>query len=399
MLPVASVRAGTTEVSVLDQATVDRLRRLDGQGYPVLSVFLSLEPGPASLRSIPTRIKDVVAHAKDTAEQLPREQRISLRNDIETLSRASFAADLGRGVAIFKSEGAGIDEHVALPGPVRDRALIDTVPYLRPLEAMLDHYRRFCVAVVDARFASILRFRMDRLETWEEMRSAALGEEDFRKPNYGGFSGYDERRVRAHTDEMLTRHYREIATRLGELATQGSGYDLLIVGGPEVHTAGVVDALHVDVAKRLAGTFVIDPHTMTPAIVLEHAKGVASAYEKAEEERLVARLVDTAASRGDAVVGLVDTAMAVNRRAVQTLVVQADRTTPGSVCRSCGWISAPAGEDCPSCGGTVDSTPDIVDALADSVRNSGGTVQHVIVDTRLAEDEIGAFLRYHAATA
>jgi rRNA maturation endonuclease Nob1 len=126
---------------------------------------------------------------------------------------------------------------------------------------------------------------------------------------------------------------------------------------------------------------------------------VASAYEKAEEERLVARLVDTAASRGDAVVGLVDTAMAVNRRAVQTLVVQADRTTPGSVCRSCGWISAPAGEDCPSCGGTVDSTPDIVDALADSVRNSGGTVQHVMVDTRLAEDEIGAFLRYHAATA
>jgi peptide chain release factor subunit 1 len=387
---------------VLEQATVDRLRRVDGRGFPVLSVYFGLGPGPESLRSIPPRMKDVLSHVKEAAADLPRDQRMSVREDIESLSKAStsFTSDLGRGVAIFKSSAAGIDEHLVLPGPVRDRAVIDSVPYLRPLEAMLDHYRRFCVAVVDGRFASVFRFRMDQLESWEEMASAAIGEESFRKANYGGFSGYDERRVRAHADELLARHYRAIAARLDALLTEEPGYDLLIIGGHEVHAAGVVDALQPDLAKRLAGTFVIDPHTMTPATVLEHSKSVAQAFEAVEQQRLVDRLLDAAASRGDAVVGVDEATDAANRRAVDTLVIQADRTTPGSVCRSCGWIALDSESQCPACGGSVDWIPDIVDALGESVRNSGGSVQHVIVDTRLADAEVGAFLRYQqSATA
>lgn len=42
---------------------------------------------------------------------------------------------------------------------------------------------------------------------------------------------------------------------------------------------------------------------------------------------------------------------------------------------------------------------DIIDALGESVRSNGGTVHHVIVDTKLADEEVGAFLRYHAASA
>ena len=229
---------------MLEQTTVDSLRQMDGQGFPVLSVFLGLEPGPETLRSIPTRMKDLLSPAKEASESLPRDQRMSLREDIESLSNASssFTSDLGRAVAIFKSSGAGIDEHVVLPGPVRDRAVVDAVPYLRPLEAMLDHYRRFCVAVVDGRFASLFRFRMDQLESWEEMASGAIGEADFRKANYGGISGYSERRVRAHADELLARHYRDIAARLDALLAE-EGFDLLIIGGPEVHTSGLVDVL------------------------------------------------------------------------------------------------------------------------------------------------------------
>jgi peptide chain release factor subunit 1 len=380
---------------------VDRLRRVDGRGFPILSVYFGLEPGPETLRSIPTRMKDVLSHVKEVVAELPRDQRMSAREDIESLSKAStsFTSDLGRGVAIFKSSAAGIDEHIVLPGPVRDRAVVDSVPYLRPLEAMLDHYRRFCVAVVDGRFASVFRFRMDRLESWEEMASAAIGEESFRKVNYGGFSGYDERRVRAHADELLARHYRDIAARLDALFTE-PGYDLLIIGGHDVHASGVVEALQPDLAKRLAGTFVIDPHTMTPATVLEHSKSVAQAFEALEQQRLVDRLLDAAASRGNAVLGVDEATDAANRRAVDTLVIHADRTTPGSVCRSCGWIALDSESQCPACGESVDWVPDIVDALGESVRNSGGSVQHVIVDTRLADAEVGAFLRYQqSATA
>ena len=386
---------------MLDQATVDRLRRLDGRGLPVLSVYLSLEPRPETLRTIPTRLKDLLSDIKDDADELARDQRMSLRKDIDALSKSStgFASDLGRGVAIFRASGAGIDEHVGLPGPVRDRAVLDVSPYLRPLEAMLGHYRRFCVAVVDARFASIFRFRMDNLETWEEMRSPAMAEEDFRKINYGGFAGYDERRVRAHADEVLVRHYREIASRLDDLFDEEPGYDLLILGGSEVHAAGVVDALPPPLTKCLAGTFVIDTHTMTAATVLEHSKLVAEAFEVDEQRHLVSRLMDAAAANGAAVIGVDESTDAANQRAVETLVVQADHTAPGTVCGNCGWIAGPTESVCTACGHEPAWVPDIIDALGDSVRSNGGRIRHVIVETKLADEEVGAFLRYPVATA
>ena len=51
----------TQEVKVLDQAQIDRLRRTDTGGYPVLSVYVNLQPGPESLRNLPARIKDLLS--------------------------------------------------------------------------------------------------------------------------------------------------------------------------------------------------------------------------------------------------------------------------------------------------------------------------------------------------
>ena len=125
-----------------------------------MSLYVNLEPGPESLRTVPARIKDLLAHAAEESANLSRSQRISVRSDIESLLSdvGRFGSDLGRSVAVFRSNGADLDEHLTLPGPVRDRAIVDTGPYLRPLEAMIEHYPRFCVAVVGRRLASIFRF-------------------------------------------------------------------------------------------------------------------------------------------------------------------------------------------------------------------------------------------------
>ena len=56
------------EVKVLDQVSIDRLRQMDTKGFPVLSVYVNLHPGPESLRSVPARLKDLLAHVdEDTA--------------------------------------------------------------------------------------------------------------------------------------------------------------------------------------------------------------------------------------------------------------------------------------------------------------------------------------------
>jgi len=388
---VASAVVDPEEVKVLDQASIDRLRQTDTGGYPVLSLYVNLEPGPESLRSIPARVKDLLAHAEEESATLSRPHRISIRDDSRSLlgDLGRLGSDLGRSVAIFRSNGVGLDEQLTLPGPVRDRAIIDTVPYVRPLQAMLEHYPRFCVAVVGRRVASIFRFSMGDLETWEEMR-----DEEVRKANYGGFSGYEEHRVRARSDEVTTKHYRHIGARLAELRRSDGGFDLLIIGGSDAHVAGVEETLPPDVSSVLAGSFTIDPGTMTPAIVLTFATEVAEEWESQNERELVAQLFDAAASGGPAVLGLEDVCAAVNRRAVDVLFVQVGHAVPGSACADCGWVSCRAESHCPACGTSLSRVPDLVDRLGESVRAAGGGVQHVLNDGPLAEIEVGARLRY-----
>ena len=376
---------------MLETAAVDRLRAIQGDGYPILSVYLGLKPGVGTLRALPTRLKDLLAPLADPTADLSRDQRMSLRGDVDSLFDLStrISQDLGRGVAVFKCSAIGLDEYLSLPGPVRDRAVVDTTPYIRPLDAMLEHYRRFAVVVIERRRASIFRYSMDHLEAWEE-----LSEEEIRKANWGGFAGYEERRVRSRADEVAGRHYRDVAARLYGLWRE-VGFDLLALGGPQEHVEGLQVALHADLKARLAGTFTIDPGTMTPALVLEQTTEVAEEYERRQALDAVGRLLDMAQAGGTAVVGIEETVAPVNRKAVDLLYVQGTGTVAGSACTKCGALATNgAAPLCPRCGGETRAVPDLLDAMAESVRSSGGKVQHVLTDTPLRDFQVGAALRY-----
>lgn len=376
---------------MLTSDTIDRIRNQGDGVSPVLSVYVGLEPGIDSVRDLPTRLNGMLADVQRSADDLPREQRLALRADVDAVVElpGRVVGKIGRGVAVFRSSGAGIDEVVELPGPVRDRVVVDTAPYVRPLDAILEHYRRFCVAVVDRRLGSIFQFHMGELETWEEMR-----DEEVRKANYGGFAGYEERRVRSRADVVVARHYKEVAARLSELERSEPGFDLLILGGPDEHVEGLIVAIPPDLVKKLAGRFTIDPGTMTPAIVLDQSRRVAAAFEADEQREVVGRLFDTVGSGGAAVLGIEDTIDAVNRRAVETLVVRAGLTEPGTTCADCGWLQREADGPCSACGAQVREVPDVIDAIAAAVRAAGGDVHHILVASDLDEHEVGAFLRY-----
>ena len=75
--------------------------------------------------------------------------------------------------------------------------------------------------------------------------------------------------------------------------------------------------------------------------------------------------------------------------AIQTLLVQEGATTAGVVCEDSGWLAA-AGDTCPVCGQPTRHTPDVIDALVQSVVGEGGSVKHVEGDTQLKEYTLAA---------
>jgi len=378
---------------LLDRSTVERLRGADTAGRPVVSVYLGLGPDRDQLRSIVTRLKALVHPLREgPAMAAAGEEAGRLRQDLEAVVAMAdrVSTDPGRGAALFVCSAAGLAEHVSLPAPVRDRAVVDTSPYLGPLEAMLAHFRRYCAVVLDRRLASIYRFHMGALESWEVM-----GEEEIRKDNYGGFSGFAEQRVRAHAGTVARRLFRRVAARLGELYRAGE-YDLLTIGGLPTNVSGLVAELPADLKARLTGTFTVDPRPAAPAEIEGHCRALAEEHDREIDLRLVEELMDAAGARSRGVLGLDRVLDAVNQQAIDLLLLDAGETVSGVACPSCGWL-ARTGEACPSCGARTRRVADLYDAAAEAARAGGGSVRYVLAETPLHHFEAGATTRFPVA--
>jgi peptide chain release factor subunit 1 len=271
---------------------------------------------------------------------------------------------------------------------VRDRVVLDATPYLRPLLAALEEYHRYVVAVVDREKAWIYEFSMGRLEEKAKAHGRAL-----REPNYaGGWQGWKEDKTHHKAELLARRHYRQAAARIEEVMRR-RGAEILIVGGHAETVAEFLPFLPHQLQPTVAGTFVVDPSTMSPGQLRERADEVADAYERREEQQLVAETLEKVAAGGFAAAGLEWCLMAVDEKGIQLLLIEDDEQVPGRVSDRCGWLGLD-GDECPVCGEPTRKTADVIDEMATAVVDSGGRVEHVYADTELRSHVVAARLRF-----
>jgi peptide chain release factor subunit 1 len=372
--------------------TIDRLRRFRSADAPVLSVYVAVPADPGELRSVEPRLHTLLKPARSLAnsDELAHDEQQSLRADIaqvmELVPRAS--ALQGRAVAVFACHREKLHEEVVLPRLVRDRVEVDATPYLRPLLAVLDESHRYCVVIVERARAWMYVYEMRELMESTKVRGWGPRKRDFA----GGWHGYKERNVHNRAAQLSRRHFHETANAVDDLV-QRTGAELVIVGGHEETVAEFLPFLPHHLQSRVAGTFVIDPHTMSPGRVREHAEEVVDAYERNEETRLVAEALDRVGAHGLGAAGLEWCLDAATAEAIQLLLVHGDEVVPGRVCDNCGWLGLDGGE-CPVCGHPVRETPDVIDEMVAAVIDVGGRAEHVYADTALAQHRVAAFLRF-----
>src|SRR5436190_1428610 len=201
----------------IDPEVVERLLRFSSEDAPVISVYLAVPADPGELRGVETRLHSMLKPVRELGESdvLGHVERESLRHDLDrVLEVANRARELeGRGIGIFACQHAALYEEIVVPRRVRDRAVVDATPYLRPLFAVLDESHRYCVVVVDREQAWIYEFYMGELEDASRVRGRAL-----RKPDYaGGWQGYKEHTVHDKAQQLARRHYRDTAGRVDEV--------------------------------------------------------------------------------------------------------------------------------------------------------------------------------------
>jgi peptide subunit release factor 1 (eRF1) len=313
---------------------------------------------------------------------------MSLRSDLKTTQGQAdrIDADPAPAVAIFSCHGADWFEYLSLSRPVWDVSQVGNRPYLRPLRMAETEFRSAAV-IFEPRRSLVFTKRGGEFRQYGEVVEEAL-----RKSNYGGFSGYEERGVRSHADAVVQRHFKETADLVFQLF-QEEGFDFLFLGGHQEAIDEGSNLLHPYVRARLAGSFVIDTHTMTPAQIREQMAGLEETAVMAREADRVQELLDTAGAGGQAVLGLTDVLAAANTRAIDRLIVSGNFAKEGAVCEACGWLSR-NGVSCPLCGSGTRRTDDVVGEIIEATVDERGEVLQVSIASALDQKAIGALLRF-----
>jgi peptide chain release factor subunit 1 len=375
----------------LDEA-VHQLGTVESTDAPIVSVYWPVPADLGQLKAARAQLVDLVKLVRERAESrdLSHQVRMSLRADADRVLELDLLAPKlqGRTLAFFRCDQLGFEEAVVAPGGLPARTVLDATPFIRPLLEVLDEAHRYAVVVVDREHGWLFELYLGELERQERTEGRAL-----RKPNFA--AGDKEHGVHHKVQELAKRHYRETAEALRQLV-QDDGIELVVVGGHDDTVPAFLDQLPNDLRSKVVGTFVIDPHTMTPAAARDSAQAVVDAYERHEEEALVGQALERAATGGLGAVGPEWCLLAVDALAVEHLLVQADATVPGRVCDRCGWLGL-AGDECPVDGEPTRETPDVLDEMATRVIGSSGHVEHVRADTPLRDELVAALLRFPVA--
>jgi peptide subunit release factor 1 (eRF1) len=225
------------------------------------------------------------------------------------------------------------------------------------------------VAVVDRRHAWVFKVAGERIETLAQLAAAGV-----RSPGFGGWYGLESHRVHERVIQLTRHHYRETAALL-EQAMDAAEPQRLVVGGHEESIPQFLAVLPAGLSDRFAGSFVADPHTLTPARVRELAAPVIAHWVAAREQQLVAQVRELPPG-GRAAAGMQDCIAAVSQHAVQLLIVPDDGLIPGYACGRCG-VLAVTGGDCPGCGAALRAVPDLIEEMAVRTLGDGGQVEAV----------------------
>jgi len=350
---------------MISEADVQKLRAIHASGPSVLSLYLWVPVDVSALPGLPARADELLeVTAEGMGGQRPLRACRAERQTALGLLEEHAREWMGHTAAVFASQEAGIATTLALPCRLPDRAVLAVRPHVRPLLVALQWCPAFQIVVADRQHAWLFQVAGDRIDA--EAQPAAPGVRDHR---FGGWYGLESYRVNDRVAELAHRHYRDTAAMLEHSAQAGALP--LVVGGHEDSVPAFLAALPGDVRDRFAGSFVIDPHTMTPARVRALAAPVIEDWVNRREQQLIDQIVQEPPG-GLAAIGVNACLSAVNQRAVAVLVVPVGGLIPGFAC-SCGTLASEP-DGCPHGPPAVRPVPDLLEEMAVATRDDGGEV-------------------------
>jgi Bacterial archaeo-eukaryotic release factor family 10 len=341
---------------------VEKLRSSHAADASVLSLYIAVPPDTAALSDLAIRAVDLIEGA---TERSPG----TLRDEDEVLARRAVDEHArewpGHTLGIFVSEQLALLEVVPLPGISPERAVLAARPHVRPLLAALQKYPDHRLVIIDRQHAWLFSVTADRIEV------VARAPADFsRCQGFGGWYLEPSHGLQRVTE--LAPHLHPDAAGILDRLARSAGSLPLVVGGKADSIAHLLALLPRSVLAEYAGSFAVDPQTLTLARARELAAPVLTHWVETRERQLVQAITATQPGMPTAV-GLEECLAAVNAGTTDLLMVADEPIVPGFHCERCDVFSV-SSDGCCDWGAASWPVPDVLEEMVWRTLHGGGRV-------------------------
>ncbi len=297
-------------------AQLDRLAAWDAGPFPIVSLYLNLQPDdrgrdrfePFLRHELAARIETYKAHTPE---------RASLDRDAERIRSYVDGIDpSANGLALFTSSGANLFEAIVLAAPVSEhRLFIAQQPHLYSLALLLDEYPKYAALVADTHAARILVFAGNAVEREADIVGM--------KTKHHKMGGTAQNRYQRHMENFHLHHAKEVADVLTRIV-RGERISTVFVAGNEVILPLLKERFPKDVAERVADVANLDLRSAERDICETTIAALRKKDAASDRERVEALLEEYRAS-GLACVGAGQTRKAVELGQVDELLLPVTR--------------------------------------------------------------------------
>lgn len=368
------------------QSALSQLMAQPSTEQPFLSIYLDLTPDGNGTRPALRNLEQEFA-------------LVAERWRGHTAQLASFEADRqrimdyvnqdapleARSVAIFACHAENVWLTLPLQVPVPTHIVEDRYPHVFNLARVIDDHETYAIVLADSQESRILVVSLNEVEQAANTEAA----EEIRRFDAGGWAQMIFQR---RTDNVIKAHTKEIAAKLERIMKRYDVQHVIVAGNdsvkgiilntlPEQIKAKMVDYIHLDITSNMQA-------------ILEITEPMMREVELAQEADDLAELEAQVASNDLGVVGIADTAMALTKGQVRSLIIHQAFNSAGGECPNCGALRPGMRPKCPYDGAEMQSV-DLREIFTARALQQAATVQVVEASPYLDEHEgVGALLRY-----
>jgi len=231
-------------------AQLDRLAEYEPGPFPVLSLYLNLQPDQHGRDNFDAFLRKELADRLRTYAAGSAEQQ-SLQADVakirEYVSRVDPAAN---GLALFACGGADLFEAVPLAAPIDEHRLyIADEPHLYPLARLLDEYPRFAVLLANTHSARILVVAANRVQRTEAVEGT--------KTRHHKMGGWSQARYQRHLENYHLHHAKDVIEALGRIVAAET-IPSIVIAGDEVIVPLLKEQLPAELEHRVVDVVKLD---------------------------------------------------------------------------------------------------------------------------------------------